>query len=100
MEKIYSEKDLINLIFEENNFYLKTLTLQDSLLYISEMMRAENNLKLSFKIFICELIQILVDKNNFCYGTFLIEIKDEYANGYKWDRKYWGSICLPQTKKK
>ena len=30
----------------------------------------------------------------------LIEIKDEYANGYKWDRKYWGSICLPQTKKK
>ena len=100
MEKIYSEKDLINLIFEENNFYLKTLTLQDSLLYISEMMRAENNLKLSFKIFICELIQILVDKNKFCYGTFLIEIKDEliklfyrlYNEGYKFYNEFYGAL--------
>lgn len=30
----------------------------------------------------------------------LIELKDEYACGYKWDKKYWGNVRFPETKKK
>lgn len=28
----------------------------------------------------------------------LIELKDPYSHGYKWDKKYWGSIALPVTR--
>ena len=30
----------------------------------------------------------------------LIELADIYSTGFKWDHKYWGSVCLPNTKKK
>ena len=30
----------------------------------------------------------------------LLELKDQYAKGYKWDKKYWGSVSLSKAIKK
>lgn len=30
----------------------------------------------------------------------LLELKDQYASGYKWDKKYWGSVSLPKAVRK
>ena len=77
MEKKYTEKDLLDLVLGEDKVFLSEMTLENVLLFKSEMLRSENNLKLSFKIFICELIQLLVKENNFCVGKFINEIKEE-----------------------